>query len=414
MTTKAGLAPVLLAVLLDLVGFGLVIPLLPLYAEQYGASPVTAIALMGVYSVAQFLFTPIWGGLSDRIGRRPVMLVSIAGTAIMLAIFAAVSDLYLLFIVRFLHGACAANISTAQAYVADITTPANRTRGMGLIGAAFGVGFTLGPWVGGELATFGLAVPIWVAAGLSAFNFVWAFFGISESRPPSDRVASVRTVDPRRLLKGLAHPVVGMVLLLTFTATLAFAMMEYTFALVAEHLWFPDLAIDQVPARVGRIFGIIGVIGIVIQGGLIGRLSARFGEGPLIIVGYLANAIGLLLLVFVDSGGMLLNGGCVLLAVGMSLTNPSLSSVISRNTSADEQGAVLGVNQSLSALARATAPWFAMIAYGSWFSGGAFMIGSLLMAVALVFSIPALRRVRAAKAVGGDDPPESEAHASSH
>ena len=188
---STGLGPVLLTVLLDLLGFGLVIPLISFYSESYGASETTAIALMGMYSVAQFLFAPLWGGLSDTYGRRPIMLLSIAATALMLAAFAAAEPLavrllpgagpgslgglsteqaqltlVLMFVFRFLHGVFAANISTAQAYVADITTPANRAKGMGLIGASFGVGFTLGPWMGGELSSlYNHTVPIWVASG---------------------------------------------------------------------------------------------------------------------------------------------------------------------------------------------------------------------------------------------------------
>ncbi len=384
--TTPGLGPVLLAVLLDLLGFGLVIPLLSFYAEEYGASGLQVTLLMACYSIAQFFMAPVWGTLSDRIGRRPVMLVSVGMTALMLTGFALSNQLWLLFLFRTLHGAAAANISTAQAYVADVTTPETRARGMGLIGASFGVGFTLGPWIGGELSVFGYEAPILLAAGLSALNFVWVLLRLPESRrPDADSAVHRRTLDPGALWRGVSHPVVGLCIGLTFIAVFAFAMMEGTFALVAEHRWAMDAA------QVGRVFGLIGIIGIVIQGGLIGRLSKAFGEPLLVGVGYTCNAMGLVLLA-VSGGGASMWSAAALLAVGSSLANPSLQSLISKAAPEDEQGAILGVNQSFSALARATAPQTAGLIYTYWFDGGAMAVGAMLMFGALLLSIPATQR----------------------
>jgi multidrug resistance protein len=383
-----GLGPVLLAVLIDLLGFGLVIPLLAFYAESFDATPLQVTLLAAIYSLAQFACAPLWGRLSDRIGRRPVMLFSIAGTAVMLAGFASAPSLVWLFVCRALHGACAANISTAQAYVADITTPENRARGMGLIGASFGIGFSLGPWLGGELSPYGLTVPIWAAAALSAVNFAWAVFRLPESRPVDARTRSERPLDPRAFARALAHPVVGMAIGLAFAATAAFAMMEGTFSLVAEHSWAMD-------ARgVGRMFGLIGGIGILIQGGLIHRLVRRFGEPGLVVAGYAANAAGLSALAFAPPGPAVW-AGCAAIAVGTSLANPSLTSLISRGAGADDQGAVLGVNQSLGALARAAGPAAGGLLYAHWFRGGAFLAGSLLMASAMAAAWPIARRAAA-------------------
>ena len=386
-----GLGPVLLTVLLDLVGFGLVIPLLSFYAEDYGATALQVTLLMAIYSVAQFLMAPVWGGLSDRIGRRPVMLVSIAMTSLMLLGFALANELWLLFVFRALHGAAAANISTAQAYVADITTPENRAKGMGLIGASFGLGFTLGPWIGGELSQFGLHVPILLASGLSALNFVWALLRLKESRVPGvDAGHHRRTLDPMQLWRGITHPVVGLVILLTFVSVFSFSMMESTFALIAEHRW------TMGAREVGRVFGVIGVIGIVIQGGMIGRLSKRFGEPALVGVGYFCNAVGLGLLTF-SMGGATMWTAAAMLALGSSLANPSLQSLISRATSPDEQGAILGVNQSFSALARAIAPATGGLLYTNWFDGGAMAAGAVMMGLALLLSIPATQRAKRAQ-----------------
>ena len=373
------LGPVLLTVLIDLLGFGLVIPLLSFYAETYGATAAQVTALMACYSIAQFLGAPVWGQLSDRVGRRPVMLVSIAGTAISLAGFAAAPSLGWLFVWRTLNGACAANISTAQAYVADITTPENRARGMGLIGASFGVGFSMGPWLGGELSRFGLAAPIWAAAALATANFGWAAIGLPESHPVGDRARTERTVDPRALLRALGHPQVGRVLALAFAATAAFAMMESTFSLVAEHAWTMN------PTQVGRVFGVIGVIGIVIQGGLIGRLARRIGEPTLVRAGYALNALGLALLAGTAAGAGVWVG-CAVIAVGSSLANPSLSSLLTRTAAPHERGAVLGVNQSLGALGRAIGPAVGGVLYAHWFRGGAFLTGAVVLAAALLLA----------------------------
>ena len=194
---------------MDLVGFGIVIPLLTFYAEDYGASPVEVTLLMAVYSFAQFFFAPIWGRLSDRIGRRPVLLASIGASAVFLAGFAAADTLWVLFVCRTLHGACAANISTAQAVIADITPPDKRAIGMGLIGAAFGVGFTVGPFIGGETAHLGHSVPIWIAAGLSALNFIIALVMLNETKTATSN-SRPRPISPQAFIKVAKHPVVGL------------------------------------------------------------------------------------------------------------------------------------------------------------------------------------------------------------
>lgn len=384
---KPGLGPILLTVALDLVGFGLVIPLLSFYAESFGASALQVTLLMAIYSLAQFLMAPVWGSLSDRYGRRPVLLFSIGATAAMLVLFALAPNLWILFLARALHGAAAANISTAQAYVADITTPENRAKGMGLIGASIGLGFTLGPFLGGELAGFGHRVPILVAAALSALNFLWAYARLPESRvPEAASLVHRRTLDPRALITGLTHPVVGLAIALTFLAVFAFSMMEGTLALVAEHRWAWN------EADVGRMLGTVGIIGIVIQGGLLGRLAKRFGESPLVSVGYGCMAAGFGLLSIAEGNELWL--AVVLLGIGNSLAVPSLNALISKATSSEEQGAILGVNQSMSALARAFGPAIGGLLYTGWFDGGALAVGSVLMALALVLSLPATRRAR--------------------
>lgn len=385
------LGPILLTVLLDLVGFAIVIPLMALYAEEFGATEQQAIVLLGMYSAAQFLFAPMWGSLSDKVGRRPVLLVSIAMTALFLASYAFAPSLVWLFVFRFLHGAAAANLTVAQAYIADVTTPEKRAMGMGLFGAAFGVGFTIGPLLGGELGgRYGLAAPMLLAAGLSAVNLLWAFFGLPESRTPEQTSASRPVFDLAATLAALRHPVVGAALLLTFVATLSFSMMEVSFNLVAEHVWFPDATRREVAMKVGRFLGSIGIIGIVIQGGMIGPLVQRFGEPALVVVGYLVTALGLFGLVFTTGGPevWLVFG---LLAIGSSLSNPTLRALVSKGVDADHQGSVLGVNASLGSLARAIAPWLASALYGIT-RETPFVVAGSLMVLALLLAGPATRR----------------------
>lgn len=383
------LLPVLLTVFLDLVGFGIVIPLLPFYAETYGASPMEVTLLMAVYSGAQFLLAPVWGGLSDRVGRRPVLLASIAATAIFLTGFALAESLVLLFVFRTLHGAAAANISTAQAIVADITPPEKRAMGMGLIGAAFGVGFTLGPWIGGELAPYGLEVPILLAAAMSAVNFVLAFFMLPETRKEGGRHRK-RTINPADFLRVARHPVVGRGVILTFVLTLAFAMMESTFTLFAEHVR------DLGPREVGRMFGIAGLVTIVIQGGLIGRLAKRFGEDRLVPVGLVVLALGLALLPGAPPFWPMV-GVFAIIAIGQGITSPSLQSLISRATSDEEQGFVLGTNQSMSALARTVGPTLGGLAYTLGSPSMPFYLAAVILVASVGLALTATRRIRAAR-----------------
>jgi len=375
------LIPVLLAVVLDLIGFGIVIPLLTFYAEEYGAGPVAVTWLMAVYSLAQFLMAPVWGGLSDRWGRRPVMLFSIAMATLCLAGFAAADELWLLFVFRILHGGAAANISTAQACVADLTTVENRAKGMGMIGAAFGLGFTLGPFMGGELSAFGLSTPIWVAAGLSLFNLILAVWLLPETRAATTARVK-RSIDPRSFIQVARHPVVGLCIVLTFVMTIAFAMMESSFTLFAEHVR------DLNAREVGRMFGIAGLTMILVQGGLIGRLVKRFGETRLVPVGIALLAISLAVLPYAPPPGAMV-GVFVVMSVGHGIASPSLHSLISKGTSPDEQGFVLGTNQSMSALARAVGPsvsgWLYLVKPAApFFASAAILGGAVLLALKAV------------------------------
>lgn len=380
---------IFLTVLLDLIGFGIVIPLLPFYAEeaQFAASPVEIGLLLACYSMAQFLFAPVWGSLSDRIGRRPILLMSIGMGTLMLAGFAAATTLWMLFVFRTMHGVFAANISTAQAYIADITPPEDRAKGMGMIGAAFGLGFTIGPWIGGELSIYGHAAPIWLATGLSALNWVLAYFMLPESRDLSAPSARrPRPIHPKTILEVFKNPAVGACILLTFVMTFAFSMMEASFALFGE-------AMNGLDAQsIGRLMGVIGVVLIVVQGGMIGRLTKRFGEGALVRVGLPCLGASIATLGFVEptlSGGLVfseLGLVCAIIAFFYGITQPSLFSIISRRSSGENQGLVMGTNQSLSALARATAPAIGLLAFDQIHLISTFAGAAVLLIIATVIA----------------------------
>ena len=336
-----------LIVFIDLVGFGLVVPLLPFYALRFAASPQQLTALLAVYSLMQLFTAPLWGKLSDRVGRRPVLMVSMAASVLAYLWIGSATALWMLFAARALAGACAGNIAAAQAYIADITKPEDRAKGMGLIGAAFGLGFIIGPALGGLLAGNDPAIadaetPAWVAAGLSLLALCGVALLLPESRPASQRGGGPSRGRLAAILGVLSRSALSRLILIFFLVILAFAGMESTFALwaVGQFGWGPR--------QVGYVFSYVGVLSAILQGGLIGRLTRLFGEERLLFCGLALIGVGLLTLPFARSLAVLAPAISAL-AVGMGLTQPSLNSLISRRAGRDEQGEVLGVSQSVAA-----------------------------------------------------------------
>ena len=379
--TRSALFVVYLTVFIDLMGFGIILPLLPFYARELGATGLMVGVLMTSYSAAQFLGAPIIGRLSDRYGRRPVILATLAGSAVSLLVMGLASSLALLIVARSLAGLFGGSISAAQAYIADVTLPEQRSKYMGILGASIGMGFVFGPAIGAGLSHFGLGTAAMVAAALAGCNWVFAYVKLKETR----KVDVLRGARPHLSFAGLASALTApgkrAVLIGMFCATFAFVAMETTYALLGARRF------NMTPRDLGYIFTLLGVIVVLIQGGLIGRLTKRFKERAIARAGLVTMAVGIFLVPLMSglSGSV---AALALLAAGQALTTPTLSALLSRLTSADEQGGTMGLGQSLQALARGVSP----VVAGALFDHGEhgpYFLGAIVCvtAASLVLSV---------------------------
>jgi MFS transporter, DHA1 family, tetracycline resistance protein len=345
---RSPLVIIFITVFIDLVGFGIVIPVLPLYAQKYGPSETVIGLLLAVYSVMQFIFAPILGKLSDKVGRRPVLLVSLIGTSIGFLTMGLANTLWLLFLGRIIDGITGGNISTAQAYIADVTPPDKRSSAMGLIGAAFGLGFIFGPFLGGVLSQFSLAAPFYFAAALAAVNAVALYFFLPESLSAEHR-ASAGRASMAQIFRESGSWQLGAVFATYFFGTVAFAMLTATYTL------FTARRFDLDATHNGYIFASQGIVGVIIQGLLLGRLVKTFGEKFLAVTGTFLLAASMLALPLANSVTMLLLSSAGI-AIGNSFVTPVLNGLASKSVSGAWQGRVLGVFQSVASLARIIGP----------------------------------------------------------
>ena len=366
---------IFVTVFIDLIGFGIVIPILPIYAETapYNATPFEIGMLFAIYSWMQFFFSPILGRLSDKYGRRPILFISILGSAVGYFLVGYAGTLFLVFAGRIISGITGGNISTAQAYIADVTSKENRAKGMGLFGAAFGLGFILGPAIAGILSKYGIHVPFYFAAALSLINATALYFILPESiktRAAENQTSSLEKsgkrfgaidliyIVPNRLIelfKSLKEKDFGLINLIYFLLITAFSIMTYAFVL------FTSFKFGYSAEQNGYLFAYVGLVSIIGQGVLFHRLVNRFGEGFLTSAGCLIMAGALLAIPFIGpaagQGGLTaLLVDAAFLSLGNAFANPALTSLVSKLSHEHEQGKSLGILQSGASLARAIGP----------------------------------------------------------
>jgi len=391
---KRALLTVWVTLFLDLVSFGIIIPVLPFYAENFGAAVWQVTLLSTVFSLSQFVMAPVLGRLSDRYGRRRIMLLSIAGAMLSMLVLGLASALWMVFAARLFNGACNANISTAHAYVADKTAPSERAKYMGMMGAAIGIGFVVGPIIGGLLALPTMPeLPFLVAAGLGSLNLLMAFFWLPESLPRSRRSVSSATVAGEELapasavnqrkrslmvLFGGEHrgTQIAALSLIAFGFYTAFANMESSFALFTEAIY------GWGARETGFFFTFIGVVIAVMQGALVGPIVARLGERTTLFLGLALMAVGLIAQGGLHSIAALFFGGG-LIAAGNGLLNPSLNALVSRASSENDQGLNMGIVQSASSLGRITGPAIAGPLFELIAPGAPLIFAGLLVFVVL-------------------------------
>jgi MFS transporter, DHA1 family, tetracycline resistance protein len=330
----------------------------------------------------QFLFSPVWGRWSDRVGRKPIILVGLLGSCLSYLGLALAPSLTFLFIARIVGGIAGANIPTAQAYVADVTTPENRAKGMGMVGAAFGLGFIFGPAIGGVLSRIGPQTPMWFASALCLANFVAAWFLLPESRSVS---ALTKTLGRMEAFRHAAkQPTLLLLLSLFFLVTLAFSGFEATFAI------FSEAKFGFTASTIGFVFAFIGVVLALVQGVLVGRVVKIIGERRLIPLAIFAIALGIGLIPFVWNVPTLL-GALGVLALGMGFNNPSLTSMVSRLADPDDQGGVLGLASSLSSLGRVVGPAWGGYLYDAYGMTTPYVSAATLMLIAFAVSFAGMR-----------------------
>ena len=382
MTRPLGI--IFLTIFVNLVGFGIIVPLLPFYAGTFGASPLTIGLLFAMFSLCQLVAAPALGDLSDRYGRRPVLMFSLAGTVVSFVMLALAHSIALLFAARIVDGLSGGNISTARAYVADITQPKDRARAYGLIGAAFGLGFILGPAISGVLARVSYTAPIWAAATITLVATAMAWLWL----PETVHRAHAGTGNPFRYLPGLLRrPVVRRVLAIDFMYWFAFSVFQTTFALfVARRFGFDA-------PRTGYFLAAFGLLGAVIQGGLIRPIVRRLGDQPTFRIGLVCAAVGLVSAAAAHSvAGLAIS--LVPLAFGIGFGHPTMSSLVSLVGRGDEQGRVQGAASAVESIGRTLGPIWGNASLQHvnesipYISAAGFLIFTLLLSVGFCVGEP--------------------------
>jgi multidrug resistance protein len=358
-------------VALDLIGFGILFPVLARYARDAGASPATAGLLVASFSIAQLVFSPITGRLSDRVGRKPVIIMSLVGTAIGSLLTGLAGSLWLLFVARIIDGASGASVSVAQAAVTDVAPPEDRARLLGLLGAAFGAGFALGPAIGGVAALVSHRLPFFIAAGIAGMNAL-----VAVKRLPETHTARSRVPDLRIARASHSRMEVRRLVVVTFVSLVAFSAFEATFSLLAEARF------NLSESSTYGLFFLVGIGLVIVQGGAIHAVVEQLGEVRTLRFGLACNAVGLSL-VAVDAGWAPLTLALALLIAGQGLVSPTLSALVAGRTPEDRRGEALGVQQSAGGLARSVGPALGGYLFGQSISAP-YLAGAVLVTIAIV------------------------------
>lgn len=389
---KSSLLVIFLTVFIDLLGFGILIPILPAFAsKQLGISDFAIGVLFASFSFVQFIFNPILGKLSDKYGRKPLILISLLCTITSYILFSFSTSFIMLLISRLLGGFGGSNIAVAQAYIADITPKSNRSKGMGLIGMAFGLGFVFGPVVGGLLSGYGYAVAGLGSAGFSTIAFIFALVVLKESLSKEDREKVIKTsqkvFDLKEAVRIIRHPDVGLLILLFFIVTFSGANIFGTYALLGYKLYhFTNV-------QIGYLFGIMGIVGAVVQGGMIRILTRKFSDKVLILAGSLFMMFGIGLMPYsYNFLGMAIT--ISILSIGTGIVQPIVLAMVSKYSPDEEQGIILGINQSLSALGRVLGPLWGGFAFDFLGYQFPFLTGGIFMFLTFILSIFLLKDKR--------------------
>jgi MFS family permease len=361
---RSPLLPIFLIVLVDIFGLTIIIPLLSIYAEHFGATPLEATLLVSIYALCQLVSGPLLGRISDRIGRKPVLLVSQIGTFIGFLVLARANSIWLIYLSRIIDGSTAGNISIAQAYISDNTAAKDRTKSFALIGIAFGLGFFIGPFLTGYLVRYGLSAPIYAACVMSLSSIVCTLVLLPNAGPPKGPAEAAHDPGPggKRLAifewsayaEYFTRPILSGLLTQLFFYALCFSTFTSGFALFAERR-FTWEGHPFTPREISYLLGYVGLLGIILQGGLIGRLVKRFGEAALVSSGFFALIVSYLILGSIHDIAPLLVVS-TLSSFGNGVLRPTLSSLVSQNAGPHEQGVVLGLGQSLNSVAQIFAP----------------------------------------------------------
>ena len=378
MEKKKNLGLVFFFVFIDLLGYSLILPLLPYYAEEYQATPFIVGLIGTINALGQLVAAPIIGRLSDRYGRRPLLIFSISGTVLSFLILGFANTLFLLILSRFLDGILGGNVALAKAYITDVSEEKDRAKSLGLIGAAFGLGFIIGPVIGGTLAQFGYNVPAFVAAGLSFLNLVLVIWRLPESLSPEAREKQRESPQTRftldLLIKELKRPCVGLLLQMQLFYNLSFTLFTASFALFAK------ITLDFTAQTTAYLLTLVGVIQVIMQGFLIGKLTARFKERSLLFSGTIGLTVGLFLYAFTQNLAWMIVS-LVPISVSAGVANTMLTSQLSKSTLKEDVGGTMGLSASTQTLAQIVCPALGglLIAeLGGWAVG---ILAALLMAV---------------------------------